>query len=96
MNKSKRKIQLSRETVRVLTSGHLGGIAGGGPTTNSVLCDSDVRCPFPSQRPCSIPCAQSEGLRCYGRALARCPPRAPYWPGRASKPRSIARSTAAV
>lgn len=65
MNKSKRKIQLSRETVRVLTSNQLGGAAGAGPFTNSVLCDSDVRCPWPSQGPCSIPCAQSEGLRCY-------------------------------
>jgi len=65
MNKSKRKIQLARETVRVLTSAQLGVAAGAGPLTNSVYCPSDADCPFPSQGPCSLPCAQSEGLRCY-------------------------------
>ncbi len=65
MNKSKRKIQLSRETVRVLTANQLGGAAGGGPTYFSVFCESDAHCSAPSQGACSIPCPQSEGLRCY-------------------------------
>ena len=65
MNKSKRKIQLSRETVRVLSSNQLGAAAGAGPTYFSVFCDSDAHCAGPSQAACSNPCAQSEGLRCY-------------------------------
>lgn len=65
MNKSKRKIQLCRETVRVLTSNQLGAAAGAGPFTNSLFCPSADLCPWPSQGPCSNPCAQSEGLRCY-------------------------------
>jgi hypothetical protein len=63
MKKSKRKIQLSRESIRVLTAGHLDGIVGAG--TTSLACPSDVRCPWPSQGPCSLPCAQSEGVICY-------------------------------
>jgi hypothetical protein len=66
VNKSKRKIQLSRESVRILTGSQLGGLGGAGTTTASVFCDSYVDdCPYPSHGPCSIPCSQSEGLRCY-------------------------------
>jgi hypothetical protein len=63
MNKSKRKIRLSRESIRTLTADQLGRLGGAG--TTSVICDSGDACPFPSQGPCSMPCAQSEGLRCF-------------------------------
>jgi hypothetical protein len=63
MNQSKRKIHLSRETVRVLTAGQLEGLGGGG--TTSVFCPSADLCTFPSQGRCSLPCAQSEGAICY-------------------------------
>lgn len=65
MNKSNRKIQLNRESIRVLTARQLDGIAGAGPLTNSVFCVSADVCTEPSQGPCSLPCAQSEGLRCF-------------------------------
>jgi hypothetical protein len=64
MNKSKRKIRLSRESIRVLTAGQLDGLVGAG--TTSVFCPSyEDACPFPSHGPCSMPCAQSEGVMCY-------------------------------
>lgn len=63
MNKSKRKIQLSRESIRILTARQLDGLVGGG--TTSVFCPSGDACPFPSQGPCSLPCPQSEGAICY-------------------------------
>lgn len=65
MNKSNRKIRLSRESIRILTAGQLHGLAGAGPFTHSVFCPSDADCPWPSQGPCSNPCPQSEGLPCY-------------------------------
>jgi hypothetical protein len=63
MNKSKRKFQLSRESIRVLTSGQLNRLVGGG-TLASLYCSVIDDCPFPSHGPCSNPCAQSDGLRC--------------------------------
>lgn len=63
MNRSKRKIHLSRESIRVLTAGQLDGLVGAG--TTSVFCPSGDACPMPSQGPCSMPCAQSEGVICY-------------------------------
>ncbi|HEY0516481.1 MAG TPA: hypothetical protein VGD00_05130 [Solirubrobacteraceae bacterium] len=63
MNKSKRKIHLSRESIRVLTAGQLDGLVGAG--TTSVFCPSGDACPMPSRGPCSMPCAQSEGVICY-------------------------------
>lgn len=65
MNKSKRKIHLSRESIRVLTARQLDGLVGAGPLTNSVFCPSGDACTLPSQGPCSSPCAQSEGLICF-------------------------------
>ncbi len=63
MNKHKRKIRLSRESIRLLTSDQLDGLAGGAIT--STVCPSGDACPFPSQGPCTTPCAASEGLRCF-------------------------------
>lgn len=63
INKFKRKIQLSRENIRVLTGPELAGLNGG--ATTSVFCQSGDTCPWPSQGPCSMPCAQSEGVICY-------------------------------
>ena len=63
MNKSKRKIHLTRESVRILTTSQLEGLVGAG--TTSVVCPSGDACPFPSYGPCSLPCAQSEGVICY-------------------------------
>jgi hypothetical protein len=63
MNKSKRKFQLSRESIRVLQSGHLDRVVGGA-TLASLHCSLDDVCPFPSHGPCSLPCAQSDGMRC--------------------------------
>jgi hypothetical protein len=66
MIKSKRKFQLSRESIRNLSAGQLNGVVRGGGTLDSLHCSIDIpdTCPFPSHGPCSLPCGQSAGIRC--------------------------------
>ena len=67
MNKRK-KLTLSRESIRSLTSPQLGHAAGGsiGGTTDSPTCTiTDGTTPYPSHGPCSMPCAGSAVRQCY-------------------------------
>ncbi|MCE9577810.1 MAG: hypothetical protein K8W52_32045 [Deltaproteobacteria bacterium] len=60
MNKRSKKLELSRENVRSLTSVQLTTAAGGGVTQWVLQCGAG-----PSQEACSITCPPSGGIKCY-------------------------------
>jgi len=55
MNKKPiRKIQLSRETIRVLSKEEIANAAGGGTTGNPTVSLTNTTGPFPSRADCSL------------------------------------------